>query len=296
MINVKTLNQVLERGLILVGYDKQRQARVKGTTLLRRFKAHFGNQPGVYSKLWEVLQTTDIIGVKLPIRKQKDKDFDRFLMVIFYLKGYETEEKVASRFGICAETMRLWVRNYVNRLSNLLPKYVVWPDTWNTEYIISVDCVNFGTNEPRHPVMHKQKKFFDRKGGKAGLTYEIALHLWENRVVWFSGPHAPNDGGDRAIFLKGLNDKIPDGKRGIADKIYTGLAKIALHNSLDTKEVREFKARARARQESINSRLKSFGCMKQRFRHGISNHEVFARAVMVICIVAMENGSPLFDV
>ena len=129
------------------------------------------------------------------------------------------------------------------------------------------------------------------------MTYEIALHLWKNRVIWFNGPFAPNDGGDRAIFVnEGLQDKIPDGKKVIADKIYTGLEKVALHNSLDCQEVRDFKARARARQESINARLKSFGILKQRFRHQIAKHETFASAVMVLCIIAMENGSPLFDV
>lgn len=297
MINNKTPGEVQARGLLLVGYDLHRQARVKGKTLLRRFKAHYGCEPRVYAKLWEVLQTTDIVGARLPVNKNNNKAFDRFLMAIYYLKGYETEEKVASRFGVCEETMRMWVDKFVTRISKLLPKYVVWPDSWETEFIISVDCVNFGTNEPRHPTLHKQQKFFDRKGGKAGLTYEIALHLWKNKVVWFNGPFAPNDGGDRAIFMeKGLHDKIPNGKKVIADKIYTGILKIALHNSLDTKEVREFKARARARQESINARLKNFGCLKNRFRHGIARHKVFASAVMVVSCVAIENGSPLFDV
>mgnify|MGYP005865085489 CR=1 FL=1 len=193
--------------------------------------------------------------------------------------------------------MRHWVGFYAKKIAALLPEYVKWPDNWDTTFIISVDCVNFGTNEPRHPTLHKQKEYFDRKGGKAGLTYEIALHLFENKVVWMNGPFPPNAGGDVAIFTnEGLQNRIPQGKKAIADKIYTGLEKIALHNSLDCQEVREFKSRARARQESINARLKSFGVLKQRFRHTIAKHQTFAHAVMVLCTIAMANGSPLFNV
>lgn len=91
-------------------------------------------------------------------------------------------------------------------------------------------------------------------------------------------------------------ERIPAGKKAIADKIYTGCEHIALHNSLDTEDVREFKSRARAQQESINARLKSFGCLRQRFCHGVAKHEDFAHAVAVICIFQMENGLPLFNV
>ena len=95
---------------------------------------------------------------------------------------------------------------------------------------------------------------------------------------------------------EGLHDKIPVGKKAIADKIYSGIEKVALHNSLDEEWVRNIKARARARQESINARLKSFGILRQRFRHGMNKHGLFVRACLVLCIIGMENGSPLFNV
>ena len=139
--------------------------------------------------------------------------------------------------------------------------------------------------------------YFDRKGGKAGVTYEIALHLWENRVVWISGPF-PAATGDKVIFNKenGLNDQIPDGMKAIADKLFTGCDKISIHNSLDTEEVRVFKSRARARQESFNARLKCFDILRTRFRHGKDKHREVLEAVAVLCIMKMENGSPLFDI
>ena len=215
------------------------------------------------------------------------------------MKTYDTEDQVASRFGCHEQTARKRIQYYLQRIASLKEQKISWPTDWgDATFIISVDCINFGVNEPWHPTLHKMKEYFDRKGGKAGQTYEIALHLWQNRIVWISGPHRPNDGGDRAIFIAqgGLNDRIPNGKKAIADKIYTGLEKIALHNSLDTEAVRVFKRRARARQESINTRLKSFGCLKQRFQHGIAKQDVVVTAVAVVCQYQLENGSPLFDI
>ena len=84
-------------------------------------------------------------------------------MTAYYLKGYEEEEKVASRFDVCEDTVRKWVKYFVSKLAGLLPEYVVWPNDneWDTHFIISVDCVNFGINEPRHPSLHKHQKYFD---------------------------------------------------------------------------------------------------------------------------------------
>ena len=299
MINNKTADTTLARGLTLASIDHAGQTRVSQKVRVTRFKKIFGPLPSQVSVIWLTLQTTPIERARLFRSQSTDKGFDHLLMTLYFLKGYGLEESIASRFGVHEQTLRKWIDIFSSKLAALMPQFVKWPDDneWDTTFIISVDCINFGTNEPHHKTLHKDKKMFDRKNGKAGLTYEVALHLWENRVVCFNGGYPPNDGGDRAIFVeKGLNDKIPDGKKAIADKIYTGLMKIALHNSLDCPKVREFKGRARSRQESINARLKSYGILGQRFRHKIFKHQMFAQAVMVICIIAMENGSPLFSV
>lgn len=86
-----------------------------------------------------------------------------------------------------------------------------------------------------------------------GLAYKIASHLWESCIVWFNGLF-PAATGDQVIHkIKGLMQKIPDGRKCVADKIHTGCDKVALHNSLDSPKVHKFKARARAHQESVNA-------------------------------------------
>ena len=286
-------DQVLEHGYKLVYKGIFRRNKVKRN--LRRFKGHFGSMPEVYAALWNELQQTDIPEARL--EDASTKDLDRFFMTLLFLKVYDTQERLASRFGIDEDTVGLWVWYYLSKISGLKSAKIKWPTNWgNVRFIISVDGVNFGINEPIHPTLNKDKKYFDRKGGKAGLTYEIALHLWENRVVWLNGPFPANAGTDKNIFNeKGLESMIPDGKSAIADKIFTGCPKISMHNSLDTQEVRVFKRRARSRQENFNGRLKNFDCLRTRFRHGKLKHQTVLEAVAVICIMQMENGSPLFD-
>lgn len=258
---------VLRRGLELIGIPVQKQQRQCYFSRLRRFRQNYGSHPKVYASLWEKLQRTTCWEANI-LSFVKERDFDNFLMAVFWLKRYPVEEDMAARFGCHEQTARKWVEYFVTKIAALKPDLIKWPETFgDVVFIVSVDCVNFGVNEPRHKTLHKDKKMFDRKGGKAGYTYEIALHLWESKIVWASDPFKPNDGGDAAIYQTegGLMHTISEGKKAIADKIYKGLPKIALHNLFDYERVRKFKGRARARQESINARLKSFHCLKQRF-------------------------------
>jgi hypothetical protein len=56
------------------------------------------------------------------------------------------------------------------------------------------------------------------------------------------------------------------------------------------------KANARARHETLNGRLKNFGALSQKFRHGIENHGAVFRAAAIIVQIQIEEESPLFSV
>jgi hypothetical protein len=63
--------------------------------------------------------------------------------------------------------------------------------------------------------------------------------------------------------------QIPEGKKLIGDSGYKGeLSKISTTADAHSAEVKEFFARAKSRQETINTRLKSFNVLSCRFRHG----------------------------
>jgi hypothetical protein len=183
----------------------------------------------------------------------------------------------------------------------------VWPERWtpgnqsvddddNPTSIITVDGVHCRVNEPKHPTLSKNPQYYSHKFNQAGVDYELGLSVFENCLVWMNGPF-PAAESDIRVLRKGLKDKIPAGKKIIADKGYRGeKAIINTPNSQDHPEVRKFQSRARARHESFNGRLKNFRSLDVRFRHGVEKHKIVFEAICVICQYQMENGSPLFDV
>jgi hypothetical protein len=63
--------------------------------------------------------------------------------------------------------------------------------------------------------------------------------------------------------------QIPEGKKLIGDSGYKGeLSKISTTANVHSTEVKEFFARAKSWQETINTRLKSFNVLSCRFCHG----------------------------
>ena len=128
------------------------------------------------------------------------------------------------------------------------------------------------------------------------MAYEIGLSLSESKIVWTNGPYKAKT-NDIAIFQDRLLHKLGQGLRVFADSGYKGYGHVlAYPNSNDLPQLRKFKQRAAARQETINTRLKTFKCMSTRFCHGPERHQLFFDAVIVILQLQMDNGSPLFQI
>lgn len=89
---------------------------------------------------------------------------------------------------------------------------------------------------------------------------------------------------------------MPHGKKMIADNGYDGEPYLSTPNDLDTEEVAAFKRRARARQETINARIKEFRILSDRFRHDLSKHQMVFEAVCVLVQYNLELERPLFEV
>lgn len=91
--------------------------------------------------------------------------------------------------------------------------------------------------------------------------------------------------------------------KGFADSGFVGVSKqLTVTRNAHSKEMKELIARAKARQESFNSRMSKYNVLKSRFRHGkgtekrLEMHKMCTEAVCVIVHYAMENGSLLWDV
>jgi DDE superfamily endonuclease len=115
--------------------------------------------------------------------------------------------------------------------------------------------------------------------------------------VWVNGPFKATM-HDKTIFSNGLLQRIPAGKRVIADSSYKKVPCISTHSSMDSEEVRRFKARVRSRHENFNERLERWESLKTCWKHGVvdDKHEIVLDAVAVLCAYQIELEEPLFDV
>jgi len=288
---VVTPNEVLERGLALVGFSNQRQQNVRREKNIGRFCTHFGAKPNVYAAMWLDLHVTEVDGAR--IVPGDGITMERFLMTVHFLKCYPKEHESEAIFQLSDRTIRKYTWLILEKIQALMETKIVWPETWNAAFTVTVDGIHCRIGEPQHGQCSKNAAFYSHKFKQAGLAYEVALSIFENKIVWINGPFAAGK-NDVSIFRAGLKQKFEVGKLGVADKGYRGETKmLCLPNSHDTPEVREFKGRALARQENVNSMLKNFGCLSNQFRHGIEKHQVCFQAVAVICQFQIENGSPL---
>jgi hypothetical protein len=169
-----------------------------------------------------------------------------------------------------------------------------------TEMLIAtVDGVHCRIFEPR---TIPSSKWYSKKYNKAGLMYEIGVAIHHNRIVWMNGPF-PAGENDKMVFDKpnGMASKLKSHQKVIGDEGYRGAPKkVSTRNTFDSQEMKEFKRRAKARQETVNARLKAFGIISQAFRttgtKRLARHQAAMEACLVIVQFELENGSPLFEV
>ena len=156
-----------------------------------------------------------------------------------------------------------WV--YVRKIASLKPVKIVWPDHFDETFIASVDGTHVRTTEPRDPNMRKNPENYSHKFHMPGRNFEIVLDLWRNRCI-LAKVSDPSSKNDLSVYRQQLKALIPDGKRVIADKGYISTRdgdhlKLSTPNPLDSEEVKDFKARARARHENFNKLLKIYKCL-----------------------------------
>lgn len=161
-------------------------------------------------------------------------------------------------------------------------------------FMLSVD----GTHCPQEEPNPWSEKWSSHKlGGSAGLNYELGLLIHKPKLVWVKGPTPPGLFNDVSVFRQELKNKIPPGKKVVADEGYRGEPEIiSCRNELDPREIAEFKERVMSRHETFNQRLKNFNCLSTRFRHGVESHKAAFEAVCAIIMYEIENGgTSLFD-
>lgn len=291
-----TPDEVLKLGLVLVGYGRERQKRVRGETNHSRFRSNYGFAPLVYAQIWNDLQVASDDAARIDAT-QIGVTLENFLFSLLFLKTYPTEEQLAGRWGYCETIVRKWAWFFLDKIAALRATKIVWPAQWDTIFTISVDGVHCRYHEEKHPTLSKDTKLYSHKFNGPGLSYEIALDLFTSRCVWVHGPFKAGK-SDKSIYKSKLRGKIPQGKKAVADGGYicSKWPELATPNHNDPELLRTFKARARMRQESFHTRVKQFQCLNVPFRHSFKKHQTCFMAACVIAQYDVELCTPLFDV
>lgn len=300
---------ILSIGLSLVGFGEERQC-VSTRLNNERFRSHFGIGPKAIVAAFKDLQKYN---------PSENLEVEHFLMALCWLKIYDTEHVMSGRWGYCEEYCRETVKFYVEKLQMLKKikiRFKFAKDTDRT-YLASIDCVHCAVNELR---TSPNSKWFSHKFHGPGFSYEIAIDIHDDRCVWVSGPY-PASSHDITIFRGGTSDskkkvkneanwkqdslyfKVPKNKRLIGDSGYEGEpSKISTTMEDHTPEVKEFFARAKSRHETFNTRLKFFGILSGRFRHGKGEddkkklHKMCFEAACVLVQYSIELENPLMEI
>lgn len=270
------------------------------------FKGYYGSNHFDIASLWYDLIHTDIAEAKLSSKENSEQGFKMFMSAHFFLWAYPKNSYIQSgTFDVCEQYGRgedLW--RWIAKIAAMEAVKIGWDPRFDQEdcekFILSVDGTDCSVNEPKHPKFNKDRSWFSKKLNHAGVKYEIAVSIKHSKIVWINGPFKASKNDKRIFREDGLLDKMPIGKMAIADRSYKiddWAEVVALPNpGIDSKELNNFKVRARCRGESLNGRLKKFSILDNTFTHPLEKHGIAMRAVCVIVQVQMDNGSKLFAV
>jgi hypothetical protein len=265
-MNVKS---VMSFGLELVGFEAKRQ-KVQDELNMQRFRSHFGIGPRAI--------------ITIIAEMKNDIVLKHLMMTLCWLKLYETKHVMSERWGFGEEFCRDTVKHIASRHQCLKGKKIQFaPFDLKRIYLGTVDCVYFETNEFR---TDPNSKWYSHKHNGAGVSYEVIVDICEDKIIWTAGPKPASTqditflrGGTQVSTNRHKNEAACDknalyfqilkGKKLISDSCYKGkLSKISTTLDEHSAEVKEFFVQAKSRQETINTRLKSFNVLSGRFCHG----------------------------
>jgi hypothetical protein len=300
--DVRTAANLLDIGLLVVGFSQERLAKNKIERRQEWFNSFYGCSPLVVEHIWRDLQTTLILAARIGTPGDRKISIYDFFHALAFLKSYEPENKREGLTNLSAKTLRDRCWYYCRKLQALKELKIVWPENLpaDTIWVMTVDGTHFMVNEPIHPVWSQDVKHFSHKKGRAGWVYELGISLFSSNLIWMNGPHKAGK-NDKSIFGMpgGLKEVLrAEGVKAIGDKFFNGHEdEVSTFNAQDTAEVKKFKSRALRRHEVFNGMLKHFQVLDGRFRHqGADKFATCLEAVAVVCQYRLELEAPLYSI
>ena len=127
-----------------------------------------------------------------------------------------------------------------------------------------------GTDTPIEEPSPFNTGWYSHKLNSAGLRYEIGLCISKGYICWVNGPYMAGNYTDLKIFQSVLKQKLPMNEKVCADNGYED--RKCFYKFLASGNDKGTIALILSRHETINSRLKSFSVLQNRFRHDLSLH------------------------
>jgi hypothetical protein len=157
---------------------------------------------------------------------------------------------------------------------------------------VTVDGTDFRIQEPT-PFSNE---WYSHKFKGPGWRYEVAVCIQTGDIVWINGPFKAGKWPDLKIFRRTLKQQLAPGEMVEADNGYRGEPYHArTADGFVSRADNRAKQSTIARHETVNRRLKQWGCLKQVWRHDRRLHKTGFAAVAVITQLAFENGEPPFQ-
>jgi len=158
-------------------------------------------------------------------------------------------------------------------------------------YFVSLDGTDFAIYEPT-PF---NPKWYSHKFKGPGLRYEIGLCLRTGYIVWVNGGYPCGEYPDLKLARESYLEFIEEHERTVADNTYQD------EHFIYPKRYPHARTRIKqilARHETVNKRMKQWGCLNQRFRHRIVLHPICIcfRAVANLTQLMILLGETLFAV
>ena len=143
------------------------------------------------------------------------------------------------------------------------------------------------------------KQFYSKKSKKSAMRYEVGLCIKTGEICWVNGGYPPGEEKDNMIFQDALMDELKEGERVETDMGYRASAPkyVTCPGTIWAEaKNKEIQNRVRARQETVNLRMKNWNILVAPCRHSVYQHQHVFLAIAVLTQLAIQNGKSLFDV
>mmetsp|Transcript_13389 Transcript_13389/g.25135 ORF Transcript_13389/g.25135 Transcript_13389/m.25135 type:complete len:299 (-) Transcript_13389:59-955(-) len=251
---------------------------------LSTWKKHFGVCPRAALRAWNMIKYSAVKKTKGTI------GLPHYFMVLKALKTAPNQTVMANLAGCTEKTFRKYFWLIVDLLADSASTLVQWSNRKincaraDYPFKISVDGVDFRIKEP----IPFDPKWYSHKFNGSGVRYEIALAIYSDNIVWFSGPYPCGEESDLHIFKhRGLQSLLKmANERCIADGTYK-TSQVSGKGKGDLRW-RNAKNRIRARHETINKRLKTFSVIGNIFTFDKSKHGDIFSAILTLVQLSLK--------